>query len=353
MYATVYRAELMAETHPLHQPPKGMKVGQTVALKRMAKSEVAKNKKVKQAKMEMRMCDPNFVNHPNIVKVWDSWEDQQPEGNYYFVFEILEGGMLFDKIQEIGPMEVDVVRFMMAELFAGLNYLHKDLGILHRDLKPENIMLDSMGHCKIIDFGSAAKMDDSDGVIEESKASYVTGTAKYMSPELLKEDKDPNKGSSDVWALGVTAYQLLTTRTPFRGQGEYHIWEAIKNVSYEWVPGVDPVAMDFVNAIFNTEFEERLGCQANGSSDIGALSTHPFFILNGAPMDIFKCHIKSPPPMRRNMSVEWKPPRMQAMEEEGPQLPPRSAPYRSIDPKRLQDSLKNTDYYHVCACVIA
>ena len=117
MYATVYRAELMAETHPLHQPPKGMTVGQPVALKRMAKSEVAKEKKIKQvwmrlwpewdlmwlcqsefwlydlctfcpsnvagvhivhfsymqrqAKMEMRMCDPNFVNHPNIVKVRD------------------------------------------------------------------------------------------------------------------------------------------------------------------------------------------------------------------------------------------------------------------------------------------
>jgi len=143
--------------------------------------------------------------HPNIIETCAVWYDESPKGNYYLVSEFLCGGDLFECIQKTGPMQVTSVRFYTSELLAGVAYLHDVVGYMHRDLKPENIMLTSegdfgdldsggatkclhlthlyLGHLKIIDLGSIAAIDGSDGVAE---ASPFCGTAKYLSPEILE-----------------------------------------------------------------------------------------------------------------------------------------------------------------------
>jgi len=212
---------------------------------------------------------------------------------------LLEGGDLFQLIQRIGPMQVDCVRFLLSEIVSALHYLHHVVGYLHRDMKPENIMLTGDGHLKLIDFGSVAKIDGSDGVLEECP---FVGTAKYLSPEMLVGGEQ--RGSSDVWAFGVLAYQLLTARCPFRGLGEYQTYEAIKAVQYEWVAGVDPVAMQFVDATFKPDLCERLGCKADGSSDWPELAAHGFF--REASLNCFNSHRMKPPRMVANHSVAWE-----------------------------------------------
>lgn len=194
------------------------------------------------------------------------WKDPT---DYYFVSEFLQGGDLFELIQSTGPMQVDSVRFFTAEILAALHYLHDTAGYLHRDLKPENCMLTSDGHIKVIDFGSAAAVDGSDGV---AASSPFVGTAKYLSPELLDGKVC---ASSDLWALGIIAFQLLTGRTPFVGATEYLVYQAISDLVYEWPPHVDSCAQAWVDGIL-TALDSRMGCNSDGSCDLQHVAKHAF-----------------------------------------------------------------------------
>jgi serine/threonine protein kinase len=161
------------------------------------------------------------VHHENVVAVYDA--GSMADGSPYLVVQRLHGDSLATRLAE-GPLAwaeaLDLARQVLAALAA-----LSDAGITHRDVKPGNIVLDPLPGgrtlLKLVDFGIAKEKDD-----EASPArDAMVGTLRYMAPEQIRgENIDPR---TDLYALGVTFYEMLSGRTPHTGESEQEIVEAI------------------------------------------------------------------------------------------------------------------------------
>jgi serine/threonine-protein kinase len=147
--------------------------------------------------------------HPNVVQVYDFGTDHG-SGRQFIAMEYVEGSSCAELLREQGQMRPDEVVDICAQACRGLDYAHRN-GVIHRDIKPGNILRNPEGIVKIADFGIAKAADDSD----ITRVGSVIGTAAYLSPEQARGE--PAGPPSDVYALGVVAYQLVTGRLPYRG----------------------------------------------------------------------------------------------------------------------------------------
>ena len=147
-------------------------------------------------------------NHPNIVKIYDVFEEH---GTAYYVMEYLEGKSLHTLVQEKGRLGEDAARGYTGELAQALGYIHGK-GILHLDVKPSNVMLGNDGHAVLIDFG-ISKHIDSDGHLT---SSTPLGMSRYYAPleQIAQEDGSTYSAATDIYSLGATLYYLLTGRHP-------------------------------------------------------------------------------------------------------------------------------------------
>ena len=161
------------------------------------------------------------VNHPNIVGIFDAGEME--DGKPYLVMQYVEGSNLRSAISVTG-MDLPRIAALLRQIGRALNVAHEK-GILHRDLKPENIMLqvltDGDEQAKIIDFG-IAKVKDS-LVAPTTGTNLMVGTVLYMSPEQL--EKKTVAATSDIYALGVIAYEMVTGRRPFNPESSFQLLE--------------------------------------------------------------------------------------------------------------------------------
>ena len=150
------------------------------------------------------------LTHPNIVRIHDFHE---PEGEAAFIsMEYVEGWTL-TAVRVEQPSRVlswEYLRPLVQQLCAALDYAHGER-VIHRDLKPGNVMVDSRGRLKLADFGIAATVSDS--VSRVSNRHATSGTLPYMSPQQLA-GKRPS-AADDIYALGATLYELLTSKPPF------------------------------------------------------------------------------------------------------------------------------------------
>ena len=155
---------------------------------------------------------------PHTITTYDF--DQTPEGTLYIAMELLEGKSLHTVFHNEAPIEWRRVLKILSQMCSSLGEAHRQ-GIVHRDLKPENIYLENRGgdpeFVKILDFGIAKVMRGDNSVDPQAPQLTATGqtlgTLEYMSPEqLMGKQLD---GRSDVYALGVLGYELLTGRLPF------------------------------------------------------------------------------------------------------------------------------------------
>lgn len=155
--------------------------------------------------------------HPSIVRVFDAGEDSEsdPDGTVhpvpYIVMELVRGTLLKTLIDE-GPIHMpDAVRYTDGILEA-LEYSHR-AGVVHRDIKPGNVMVTDAGQIKVMDFGIARAVSDSSSTVAET--TTILGTAAYFSPEQAKGEAVDAR--ADLYSTGVVLFELLTGRTPFRG----------------------------------------------------------------------------------------------------------------------------------------
>ncbi len=154
------------------------------------------------------------LNHPGVMKVIA----EDGRSRMYMVMEWVEGRLLRQILNEQGKFPPErAVRIALAVLDV-LDYIHGQ-GVAHRDLKPENIMIDANDHIKLIDFGLAA----SSGArrLTFAKLSQVMGTPDYISPEMVKGKRGDAR--SDLYAVGVMLYEMLTGKVPFTGPNAFVI----------------------------------------------------------------------------------------------------------------------------------
>ena len=148
------------------------------------------------------------LRHPNILKLLDSFE--MPDGDLGLVFEFVNGHTLAERIKR-GPFTEKQTLFIIREVCDALAEAHLE-GIVHRDLKPANLMLERIGDrpvVKILDFGIAKNLD-----VTGHTQGHTLGTPSYMSPEQVRGQ--PLDGRSDLYALGIIAYECLAGQLPSR-----------------------------------------------------------------------------------------------------------------------------------------
>ena len=170
------------------------------------------------------------LQHTNICVVHEI--DETPEGQMFICMEYLEGETLKKKIER-GPINVDEAVNIAVQVARGLTAAHEH-GIVHRDIKPANIMIRSDGVAKIVDFG-LAKLS---GRTMLTKAGSTLGTVAYMSPEQTHGESVDQR--TDIWALGVILYEMLTDRNPFAGDYEEAVIYRILNEDPEFVTKIRP-----------------------------------------------------------------------------------------------------------------
>jgi len=163
------------------------------------------------------------LDHPNICTIYEIGEAE--DGQMFIAMACYEGETLKQKITR-GQLAVDEATEIAVQIVLGLAKAHEH-GIIHRDVKPANIFVTKDGIVKVVDFG-VAKLA---GQTKITKTGTTMGTAAYMSPEQARAEEVDH--CTDIWALGVVLYEMLTGRLPFRGDYDAAIMYEILNVEPE------------------------------------------------------------------------------------------------------------------------
>jgi len=186
----------------------------------------------------------SLLNHPNIVTVFDVG---QIDGCEFIVTELVEGRTLREIMQQ-GPIPFVEMLKIASQIAGALAAAHR-AGIIHRDIKPENVMLRPDGYVKVLDFGLAKLTDTArktpSGNVEfgpsrtnQTMPGVIMGTVSYMSPEQAEGlDIDAR---TDIWALGVILYEMVTGKLPFRGPTPSHTIVAILEQEPEPIQNASP-----------------------------------------------------------------------------------------------------------------
>src|ERR1700743_653310 len=148
------------------------------------------------------------LSHPGITRVFD-YGEESPLGGPYLVMELVDGQPLAEILERYGSLHPSVVLDIVAQATRALDAAHR-AGIVHRDIKPGNLLIMADGTTKITDFG-IAKASAPD--MNLTASGIVMGTALYVSPE--QATGAPLAGASDVYSLGVVAYECLAGHPPF------------------------------------------------------------------------------------------------------------------------------------------
>ena len=154
------------------------------------------------------------MDHPGVMKVFGDDDRSQ----VYMVMEWVDGRLLRQVLGKNGKLPPERAVKIALGICDALDYIHSH-GVVHRDLKPENIMVDGEDRVKLIDFGIAGQAGSRR--LTFSKLTAVMGTPDYISPEQVKGKR--GDGRSDIYALGVMLYEMLTGQTPFQGPNPFAV----------------------------------------------------------------------------------------------------------------------------------
>jgi serine/threonine-protein kinase len=224
------------------------KINRDVAIKTLAYAEV---EPAELAEVKMRFSREaeaaGKLSHPNIVAIYDVGEEHDMA---YIAMELLTGETLTRYCQKENLLPTPRVLAVIADVTAALEYAHHQ-GVVHRDIKPANIMMLADGRVKVTDFSIAQVVDAS-----QTRTGVILGTPSYMSPEQVNGKRID--GRSDLFSLGIVAYELLTGARPFKGESMSAIMWAISHSKH---PPLAQVASDTpacVQAIVNRLLAKRM-----------------------------------------------------------------------------------------------
>src|SRR5437868_3890557 len=158
------------------------------------------------------------LNHPNVVQIYDAG---QQSGLLYFVMEYVQGPTIGSLLQIDAVMPLYLAVEYAAQIADALDSAYKERNVIHRDIKPENLMLDRWGKIKVMDFGLAR----APGHQVITVAKTLVGSIYYASPEQVWGHQLDNR--SDIYALGVVLYEMVTGQRPFNGRTLPELTQAI------------------------------------------------------------------------------------------------------------------------------
>ncbi|GAU87381.1 hypothetical protein RvY_00244-2 [Ramazzottius varieornatus] len=195
----------------------------------------------------------NQLHHQKLIHLHDAFED---DDEMVLIYEFMSGGELFERItaEDYTMSEAEVVNYMR-QICEAVRHMH-DNNIVHLDLKPENIMCQTRKstNVKVIDFGLATKLDP------DSAVKITTGTAEFAAPEIV--DREPVGFYTDMWAVGVLAYVLLSGLSPFAGEDDVETLRNVKacdwNFEDEAFAGVSEEGKDFIQKLLLKKKEARM-----------------------------------------------------------------------------------------------
>ena len=203
-------------------------LGRDVALKMLHATLISQPQFLDRFKKEARVLAQLL--HPNIAVIYNFIGQ---DNNHFMVMEYVEGNNLDTLLRKHRLLPYHIVVPFFLQVLEGLHHAHKK-GVFHRDIKPSNLILTPDGTVKLMDFG-IAKIAGEQRLTQVNK---VVGTIEYMAPELI-EGKDPSF-ASDIYAAGVTMYELLTGKLPFESTTDYTLMQEIVKKK--------PVSVDKLNA---------------------------------------------------------------------------------------------------------
>ena len=190
------------------------KLNRKVAIKVLKRDSVADDNLRKRLVREAQAAAK--LDHPNICSIYDVNES---ESLTYIVMQYIEGETLADKMDR-SPLAISAFLSLAVQAAEGLAEAHR-YDIVHRDIKPHNLMITPRGQLKILDFGLAKQMRPDDDVDRDAKTAtllstpgHIIGTMPYMSPEQVQGE--PLDACSDIFSLGVTFYEVLAGKHPFK-----------------------------------------------------------------------------------------------------------------------------------------
>jgi len=192
--------------------------GDTVAIKvlspRLASDKSSVERLRREAGLAMRL------DHPNVCRILRLGESE--DGLIYLVMPFLKGELLSDREVRGGPMDMTLGVTLLQQMCAGLHHAH-ELQIIHRDLKPENVMLvpddDGGGGVEravVMDFGLAKERRADPAIAKLTATGIILGTPEFMSPEQIRGKTLDAR--SDIYALGIVAFEMFTGKLPFQGR---------------------------------------------------------------------------------------------------------------------------------------
>jgi len=194
---------------------KEVATGQQVAIKILSPKLATDRSSVERLRREAGLA--MRLDHPNVCRIMRLGESE--DGLIYLVMPFLEGELLSDRELRDGPMDLAIGIDLLRQVCAGLHYAH-ELQIVHRDLKPENIMLvvedGGRQRAVVMDFGLAKERRADPAIAKLTATGIILGTPEFMSPEQIRGK--PLDARSDVYALGIVAFEMFSGKLPFQGR---------------------------------------------------------------------------------------------------------------------------------------
>nr|WP_268241021.1 Stk1 family PASTA domain-containing Ser/Thr kinase [Thermopolyspora flexuosa] len=233
--------------------------------------------------------DPSFVqrfigeaksvarlSHPNVVQVFDQGIDGE---HVYLSMEYVPGRTLRDVLRERGRLPAREALEIMIPVLAALAAAHR-AGFVHRDIKPENVLIADDGRVKVVDFGLAKAIEGSN---HQTRTGFMIGTIAYMSPEQVTDGRADAR--SDVYAAGITLFELLTGRQPYASESPMsvaykHVHESVPPPS-SVVPGI-PAEIDRLVLDATAKNADDRPADA-GAMLVAAVEVHRSLPPDGAP----------------------------------------------------------------------